>query len=193
LTERTGLRAPSRSDPGAAWHLELAVDLRAQYAGTAAPGLGVTVTGGRALGAFLELSSALPRSEALGGGQAQWWRVALGGGVRYRAELSWLWLEPALSVEGAWVQASGQGFVTNTTAGGFDASVCAHLLAGRAVTGPLSIYLGARGCAWPLNNQIAVTAVDQALPMPRYELGGLIGFSLGFPLKGSAQSRPEDT
>ena len=186
--------APPPPPPPQSLRFEVGFDARAQLASTLAPGLGLTAGFGGALAGFLELSTALARSLPLPPGQVRWFRIALGLGARYRFQLDEaLYLEPALSVEGAWVRLEGQGFVRNDVATGFDFSACAQVRAGRAFTEVLGLYLGARGCAWPLQSRVGVNAVPETVAMPTFEVAALLGISGGYTLlKGGDEMRPSE-
>ena len=181
---------PAPEVPPAPIRFEIAVDARAQFANSFEPGLGVTLSGGRRLAGFLELSTALPRSVALGVGHVSWLRIALGIGARYRAELGPLYLEPALSVEGAYLRATGDGFPVSSTDTGLDASACGQLRLGRQLLDALGLYLGVRGCAWPLGNRLGATAVSETVAMPVFEVTAMLGITAGYALKGSGDSKP---
>ncbi|MBK7861152.1 MAG: hypothetical protein IPJ65_21580 [Archangiaceae bacterium] len=157
-----------------------------------APGLGLMVSVGDRLGGFLELSSATARSLPLPPGQVRWFRVALGAGVRYRFDLTELYLEPALSAEAAWLRVEGQGFRQNSIATGFDFSACGQLRAGRFFNSTFAAYVGARGCAWPLANRVGVTGVSDTVALPVFELAALLGVSAGLAVKGSSGSGPSE-
>jgi hypothetical protein len=179
------------SKPGTL-RFDFALDARAQLAGSLAPALGLTLSAGDRLGGFLELSSATARTLALPPGQVRWFRVALGAGVRYRFDLRDLYLEPAASVEGAWLRVEGQGFRQNSVATGLDFSACAQLRAGRFFNSSFAAYVGARGCAWPLGNRVGVTAVTDTVALPAFEVSALLGVSVGLAVKGPGGSGPSE-
>lgn len=186
------LAPPLPASTPSSLRLEAALDGRAQLAGTLAAGLGVTLSVGDRLGGFLEVSSALSRALVLPPGQVRWVRFALGLGVRYRFDLSQLYFEPALSVEGAWMRFEGQGYQKNEVATGLDFSACAQLRAGRFFTPAFGLYLGARGCAWPLQNKVGVTSVPDTASLPTFEVAALLGTTFGVTVKGSEPSRPSE-
>ncbi|MBL8955677.1 MAG: hypothetical protein JNK82_33190 [Myxococcaceae bacterium] len=184
---------PPEPAPELSLRFELALDARAHYAHSAAPGVGLTASVGSKLAGFVEGSTATARSLALGPGQVRWFRVAVGLGVRYRFDLGPLYLEPAVSLEGAWLRLEGQGFMQNYVTTGFDGSVCAQARAGRPLSEVFTVYLGLRGCAWPLQGKVTVTGVSANAPLPTFELAAMLGISGGYgTVKGPAPMRPSE-
>jgi len=181
---------PAEPDP---LRLELALDTRAQYAGAFAPGFGLTASFGARLSGFLELSTALARKIPLGPGDVLWLRIAAGAGVRYRFDLRYLYVEPAFSVEGAFLRAEGIGFQRNSVAEGFDLSVCAQTRAGHVFNDAIGIFVGVRGCAWPMQSRVRVISIPETAPFPTFELAALLGISGGYSfVKGPSQTRPSE-
>lgn len=176
-----------------ALRIEVGLDARAQLAESLAPGVGLMLSLGDRFGGFLEASTAVARTLSLPPGQVRWFRVAVGLGVRYRFDLRELYVEPAVSVEGALVRAEGQGFNRqNSVAWGPDLSACAALRAGRYFGDHVGAYVGARGCAWPLDNRVGATGVNERVSLPKYELAAVLGVSVGFAVKGSGGSGPSE-
>lgn len=184
---------PLPPSPPNTLRVDVSLDGRAQLADSLAPGLGLMVSVGDRFGGFLEVSSALARTLPLPPGQVRWFRVAFGLGIRYRFDLTELYVEPAVSAEGAFIRAEGQGFQQqNSVAWGPDFSACAALRAGRFFSRVFGIYVGARGCAWPLPNRVGATAVPDTVRLPSFEVSALLGVSAGFAVKGSGGSGPSE-
>lgn len=171
--------------------VEFALDVRASWAGSMAPGVGLRFDAGETWGGILEISSSTERRAPLGNGFVHWQRSAVSLGARYRKHWGPWFIEPAVSAEAAILVMRGVGFKATSSALGFDASLCARVHGGVRAFDPLGVLIGIRGCAFPIDGRIGVAGVEATYPLPRGEVGVLIGFFwASTPVQGSSAPGP---
>jgi hypothetical protein len=166
--------------PCARW--DIGAGMLASYASDAAALGGMVWTraplGGR-WGIKMGLLATETRDEPFAMGSVSWTRstLSLGGSYRLGGEAFYVDAEASALAGLLWI--GGQGFATTQSELDFDPGLYAGLVLGRGA-GPIDLWISVGGTGWLREQRVRVTGVSGQASLPRLELLGSAGISMGF-------------
>ena len=170
------LRTAAQVDAG------VAVALAAAASGATVGGMLVihAAPRGKAFGVRLGLTGTRWRREALGdsGAGAEWTRLQLEVGPRYRLRPGRLVVDLHAQAAAALVEVAGQGFAANYQSWGWDVGVGGGLRVGLPLRWALP-WVGVAGTGYLRTQQLRVLGQPDTGQLPRFDVLVALGFSAG--------------